>query len=116
VVAVIVSFAVRYLVNMTAFWLLDIRGVITMWQLGAGVLTGLYFPLAFLPGWAQAVLWLGTPFPAVFQAPIDILVERGGAGHRSLLLLDQVCWAVLLLVACALLQRRAERKLVVQGG
>jgi ABC-2 type transport system permease protein len=116
VLAVVVSFGVRYLVNLTAFWLLDIRGVVTLWQLASGVLTGLYFPLAFLPGWAQGVLWLGTPFPAVFQAPIDILVERGGPGHQGLLVLDQVFWAVVVLVGCAVVLRRAERKLVVQGG
>lgn len=116
VLAVIVSFGVRYLVNLTAFWLLDIRGVNTLWQLATGVLTGLYFPLAFLPGWAQAVLWLGTPFPALFQAPIDVLVERGDVAHRGLLLLDQACWAAVALAACVLVQRKAERKLVVQGG
>lgn len=116
VLAVVVSFGVRYLINLTAFWLLDIRGVVTLWTLGAGVLTGLYFPLAFLPGWAQGVLWLGTPFPALFQAPIDILVERGGPAHQALLMLDQVGWVVVVLVACAVVQRRAERKLVVQGG
>lgn len=115
-VAVVVSFGVRYLVNLTGFWLLDIRGVVTLWQLGAGVLSGLYFPLGFLPGWAQGVLWLGTPFPAAFQAPIDILVERGRGGYRALLLVDQLCWAALLVGACLLVQRRAERKLVVQGG
>ena len=115
-VAVLVSFGVRDLVNLTGFWLLDIRGVITLWQLGSGVLSGLYFPLAFLPGWAQELLWLGTPFPAAFQAPIDVLVERGSVGHRSLLFVDQLCWAVLLIAVCLLVQRRAERKLVVQGG
>jgi ABC-2 type transport system permease protein len=103
-------------VNLTAFWLLDVRGVFTLWLLGTGVLSGLYFPLAFLPGWAQGVLWVGTPFPATFQAPIDILVERGSVGHRALLLVDQLCWAALLLGLCLLVQRRAERRLVVQGG
>lgn len=115
-IAVVASFGLRYLVNLTAFWLLDIRGVLTLWLLGTGVLSGLYFPLAFLPGWAQAVLWLGTPFPATFQAPIDILVEHGSVAHRSLLLVDQLCWASLLIGACLLVQRRAERRLVVQGG
>jgi ABC-2 type transport system permease protein len=114
--AVVVSFGLRYLVNLTAFWLLDIRGVTTLWLLGSNVLSGMYFPLAFLPGWAQAVLWLGTPFPAQLQAPIDIVVERGSTGHRALLLFDQLCWAALLIGLCLLVQRRAERRLVVQGG
>jgi ABC-2 type transport system permease protein len=43
-------------------------------------------------------------------------VERDPAPLQAGLVAVQVCWAVVLLAACALVQRRAERKLVVQGG
>jgi viologen exporter family transport system permease protein len=111
--AVLVSFGIRYLVNLTAFWLLDIRGVDTLWLLCSGVLTGLYFPLGFLPGWAQTLLWVGTPFPAILQAPIDVIIERG---NTLATLGDQLAWAVVVLAVAALVQRSAERRLVVQGG
>ncbi|MGA8115961.1 MAG: ABC-2 family transporter protein [Actinocatenispora sp.] len=114
--AVLVSFGIRYLVNLTSFWLLDIRGVLTAWLLCSNVLTGLYFPLGFLPGWVQTVLWLGTPFPSIIQAPVDVLVERGGVEHQALIVLDQFGWAVVVLALAVLVQRRAERRLVVQGG
>ena len=112
VLAVVVSFATRYLVNLTAFWLLDIRGVTTAWTIAGNVLTGLTVPIPFFPGWAQALLW-ATPFPSMFQAPLDILVERGDAAP---LLAGQAAWVVVLLVACHLIERRAVRRLVVQGG
>lgn len=111
--AVLVSFGIRYLVNLSAFWLLDIRGPNTIWMLCSNVLTGLYFPLGFLPGWAQDLLWLGTPFPAILQAPVDVLIERG---NTLLTLGNQVLWVVVVLAVAVLAQRRAERRLVVQGG
>jgi cob(I)alamin adenosyltransferase len=45
---------------------------------------------------------------------MDILVER--TGHPWLLLATQAAWASATLLAARGLQRRAERKLVVQGG
>lgn len=111
--AVLVSFGIRYLVNLSAFWLLDIRGVNTVWLLCSNVLTGLYFPLGFLPGWTQSLLWLATPFPAILQAPVNVVIERG---NPLLVLGDQSLWAVVVLAVAVLMQRRAERRLVVQGG
>lgn len=113
--AVVISFSVRYLVNLTAFWLLDVRGVVSAWLICGNVLTGLSVPLPFFPDWAQAVLW-ATPFPWLYQAPLDVLLERGGAGHQALLLAGQFGWVAALLGCCLLAERRAVRKLVVQGG
>ena len=114
--ATVVSFGVRYLVNLTAFWLLDIRGVLVAWLLCANVATGLFFPLAFLPDWLQQALWYGTPFPSILQAPVDVLVERGTAGHQLTIVALQLGWAAAVLALAALVERRAERRLVVQGG
>lgn len=110
--AVLVSFACRYLVNATAFWLLDVRGPLIAWALASSVLSGLYFPIRFLPDWAAAVLWYATPFPSLLQIPLDIAVERGSNGLVGV----QLGWVVALLALCVLVQRRAERRLVIQGG
>jgi ABC-2 type transport system permease protein len=113
--AVLVSFSVRYLVNLAAFWLLDIRGLATAWTIAGNMFTGLFVPIHFFPGWAQAALW-ATPFPAMMQVPLDVIVERGGTGHSALLVAGQLGWAAALLGVAHLVQRRAVRKLVVQGG
>nr|WP_231921448.1 ABC-2 family transporter protein [Micromonospora auratinigra] len=114
--AVIVCFACRYLVNATAYWLQDVRGPMILWTLFSGVLAGLYFPLGFLPGWLETALRYATPFPSLFQTPLDVLVEREPMPQQLVLVGLQVGWAVALLALCRLVQRRAEHKLVVQGG
>ncbi|WP_203912530.1 ABC transporter permease [Rhizocola hellebori] len=114
--AVIVCFACRYLVNASAFWLLDHRGVVMVWLFVSGLFGGLYFPIRFLPQWAALLIWLGTPGPSMLQAPMDIFVERDPFRVQLAIVGVQVFWAVLMLWACHVVQRRAERKMVIQGG
>ncbi|CRK55814.1 putative integral membrane protein [Alloactinosynnema sp. L-07] len=116
VLAVVVGFACRYLVGLTSFWLLDIRGVSMFWVFASGAGSGLYFPLAILPEWLTTVLWTATPFPSLLQAPLDVAVERGGLWHAAAVIGGQAAWAAVLLVACRVVQTRAVAKLVVQGG
>jgi ABC-2 type transport system permease protein len=114
--AVVGSFGCRYLVNASAYWLHDARGPILLWTLASGVLAGLYFPLRLLPGWLTVTLWVATPLPGLLQTPLDVLVERDPPALQAGLVAIQAIWAAVLLAWCAVVQRRAERKLVVQGG
>ncbi len=114
--AVVVAFAGRYLVGLTAFWLLDVRGVEVLWICAAGLGSGLYFPLPILPGWLVTALWVATPFPAMLQGPLDVAVERGGQAHSVGIVAIQAVWVVVMLLCCRLAQAIAWRKLVVQGG
>jgi ABC-2 type transport system permease protein len=114
--AVVVCFGGRYLINATGFWLLDVRGVTMAWTFGTSVLAGLAFPLHFLPDWLRTVIWVGTPFPSMLQAPLDVIVERGSTAHLLGLIAGQALWALVLLGLCWYVQHRATAKLVVQGG
>jgi ABC-2 type transport system permease protein len=113
---VVVSFGCRYLVNATAYWLLDVRGVNMAWTFATAALAGLAFPLHFLPSWLVITLWLATPFPSIMQTPLDVLVERGSPIELAGLVGLQALWAAVLLAIAWYVQRRAERKLVIQGG
>ena len=114
--ATIVCFACRYLVNAAAYWLLDVRGPQTAWTLTSGIFGGLYFPVWFFPDAMALGLIVATPFPSVIQIPLDILVERGSPTVQLELLGVQAGWVVALLFLCCWVQRRGERKLVIQGG
>jgi len=114
--ATVVCFGCRFLVNAAAYWLLDARGPQVAWTLLSGVFGGLYFPLWFLPRAAALLVIVTTPFPSVIQLPLDILVERGSLSQQAAQLAVQAGWVVLVLVLCRWVQRRGERKLVVQGG
>lgn len=110
--AVIISFGIRFLLNAGAFWLLDARGVLAVWGVVGGLLSGLVLPLAWFPQWARTALWW-TPFPALFQTPIDVFTERDST---PALLAHQLVWLVLVLAAGRVALARGSRRLVVQGG
>lgn len=113
VVAVCVSFSLRFLANLSAFWVHDHRGVISLTSFAYPFLSGLYgIPLAFLPPAVFRVLSV-LPFASMGQAPLSVFLERPGAAGTIAL---QVLWAVALLGLGRLLLRAAERRLVVQGG
>lgn len=112
VLALVVSFGLRFMLNCTTFWLLDSRGVVNMYAVVSGLLCGLIVPLAFMPEWARDVLW-ATPFPYLLQAPIDVFLERGPLWT---VVAWQGFWAVVVLAAGNLVLSRAVRKVVVQGG
>lgn len=110
--AVLVGFGLRFLLNLAAFWLLDWRGVYMVYGVVSSLLTGLVLPVGMFPRWAEVAIWC-TPFPALLQAPADLLVGRG---DPLPLLAHQLAWAVVLLWLGRVVLRRAERVLVVQGG
>jgi ABC-2 type transport system permease protein len=116
VLATVICFAGRYVTEAAAYWLLDARGPWVIWMLLSNLLSGLAFPMSFLPGGLAALCWAATPFPWLLQAPIDIVVERDSAAGTAGLLAGQVAWTVLMVGLAGYAQRRGTRRLVVQGG
>jgi ABC-2 type transport system permease protein len=114
--ATIVCFGCRYLVNAAAYWLLDVRGPNTFWTVTSGILGGLYFPVWFLPDTVAGALICLTPFPSIVQIPLDILVERATPLLQLGLLGVQAVWVVVILALGRLVQAQGERRLVIQGG
>ncbi|WP_338703622.1 ABC-2 family transporter protein [Streptomyces sp. Q6] len=107
-----VSFALRYLVALSAFWLMDGSGVVQMSGLVSTFMSGMLLPLNVFPGGFGEVA-RALPWSALLQVPADVLMgERGAAGALAF----QGAWAVVLLGAGRLLQRAATRRVVVQGG
>jgi viologen exporter family transport system permease protein len=110
--AVGVSFAIRFIVNVSAFWLLDVRGSQIMSNVLASALSGFVIPIAFYPAWAARIL-TDLPWASFVQAPIDIFLERP---HAWFWLVRQSLWAAALLAAGRVLFDAATRRVVVQGG
>ncbi len=115
VLAVMVSFAIRFLVASTAFWLLDQSGVKVMSGAFAIFFSGMMLPLVLFPGWLGTVAQ-ALPWASYVQVPADIwLGKHTGSGLLGALGF-QVFWTVVLLVACQGVLALATRKVVVQGG
>jgi ABC-2 type transport system permease protein len=114
--ATVTCFGCRFLVNASVYWLLDARGPQLGWTVASSVLTGMYFPLRFLPGPAVVALFVVTPFPSLVQTPLDVVTERVDTLGQLELIALQLGWAVVILALAWWVQRRGERRLVVQGG
>ena len=113
--AVTVSFACRFLVNLAAFWILEVRGPVLVYVLISGLLGGHLIPVQLFPGWLQVVAY-ATPFPSIIQFPIDLVTGQAAGGRAVLVVAVQLAWSVALLMLGRLVLRRATRRLVVQGG
>jgi ABC-2 type transport system permease protein len=113
--AVVVSFGCRLLVNLAAFWLVDVRGLVTLYVVTSNVLCGLLVPVAFFPGWLRTLAY-ATPFPSMLQVPVDLAVERLSGVDALVALGVQAASAAGLLAAAVLVLARGTRRLVVQGG
>ena len=113
--AVVVSFACRFLVSLAAFWLTEIRGVVLFYVLVTGLLGGHLIPVQLFPGWMQTLAY-ATPFPAIIQWPIDLVTGQATGWEVGRVVAAQLGWAVVLLGLGRLVLSRATRRLVVQGG
>ncbi|MDO0927530.1 ABC-2 family transporter protein [Streptomyces sp. TG1A-8] len=112
VLAMLVGFGIRFLVALSAFWLLDGAGVSQVMWLAGYFCSGMLLPLNVFPGVLGEVVRV-LPWSALLQAPADVLLGRADPLGTYLF---QGAWAVVLLGAGRLLQSVAARRVVVQGG
>jgi ABC-2 type transport system permease protein len=115
VLAVVVSYGIRFIFNMLAFWVLDFRGPYVIALAVSNVLSGLAIPLVFFPGALGDVLRT-LPFAGMLQSPIDVYLgtELGGSTAGTLAL--HATWALVLIGLGRVVLAAGTRKLVVQGG
>lgn len=110
--AVMVSFAFRFILNMAGFWVIDHRGIAYMGAMMVNFFSGMLLPLSFFPGWLELIANL-LPFRAIIMIPNEVLL-----GQRSVVsgFALQLFWVVALTAVARVLLRAGERKVVIQGG
>lgn len=112
---VVVSFAIRYLVALSAFWLLDGAGAAQMSFLAGMFFSGMLLPLNVFPGVLGEVA-RALPWSALLQVPADVFLGKHTGWGLVRVYAFQASWALVLLLAGRLLQSVATRRVVVQGG
>jgi ABC-2 type transport system permease protein len=113
--SVLASFGFRFLLNLSAFWTTDARGLGSLALAASMLLGGFIVPLRFFPEWLQGLL-LALPFAAIMQIPADVFVERLQGWDVVAALAQQAIWVIVLLAAAQLVTQLATRRVVVQGG
>ncbi|MYW66064.1 ABC transporter permease [Streptomyces sp. SID8379] len=115
VLGCVVSFALRYLVALSSFWLMEGSGVTQMYGIVGTLFSGMLLPLNVFPG-AIGDLARALPWSSLLQVPADVLMgthpDRGLLGSY----LFQAAWGAGLLGVGRLMQGAATRRVVVQGG
>lgn len=111
----LVSFAWRFLVNLSAFWSPNARGVGRFAFALAWFFSGFLVPLRFFPDGLARLSYL-TPFPHMINTVVEVYL--GLLDGRALIgaLLMQALWAVGLIVVGQLVLRAGVRRLVILGG
>lgn len=113
--AVTVAFGWGFVLQLVAFWLLDIKGPHQLGWLMAQFFGGVFLPLAFYPTWLHAIAY-STPFPAMAQLPVEVFLGKHRGVDLVPLYAQQLAWVVVMLGIGRLVLSRAMRKVVVQGG
>lgn len=111
VLAVTINIAAQHAVAACAFWLRDATAAWFLYWKLVFVTGGMLLPLEVMPGWLERVAHL-LPFQAMAYAP-----ARLASGHvEPLLLVQQVGWLAVALLAARAAFAAGERRLQVVGG
>ena len=113
--ATAISVQLVLLLDMTAFWSLEVTGIHLSFTLVSRFLSGSLVPLWFMPDWLRILAGL-FPFQATTFSPVAIYlgVLQGPAMWQALGI--AAGWVVVLGVALRLTWGRVLNRVVVQGG
>ncbi|WP_245664780.1 ABC transporter permease [Nocardia grenadensis] len=115
VLAAAISFLSLFVLTTAGFWVVETRGLRTLYQVGGPFLAGLFVPVHVFPDWLRGIAEC-TPFPSMLQVPVDVLSGRVVGWDAAQLVGTQVCWLLVVLAAGRMLLAAGRRKLEVQGG
>ena len=111
----LVGYCINFLINVTAFWTLEVSAARLIVTYAAELLGGQIIPLVVFPVALQKIVFV-LPFAAMFSTPLLIYVGRIPPQQWASAVGVQALWVVLLAGICAVLWRAASRRVVVQGG
>ena len=112
VLAIALSFALRFCVNLIAFWWTDMQGLRSGQLVVFSFLSGFLLPIGFYPEWLQIALNV-LPFRGIIMSPVDIWL---GDGNVALILLGQAVWFAVIVTLARRWFAIAAGRVVVQGG
>jgi ABC-2 type transport system permease protein len=111
----LVSFAWRYVVNLAAFWTPDARGILRIAFALSQFLSGFIMPLRLLPDWFSTLTQY-TPFPAMVNTTVEVYLGMLQGERLWAALGLQLVWFVALAGLAQWVYQAGVRRLVIQGG
>lgn len=115
VLGIILGAMVVYAIGTLGFWLIETRGVQTLYMVIAGLFAGLFVPIGLFPDWLRMIAE-ATPFPSMLMYPVDILSGRVTGVDSVMLVGAQLFWLLVVGLSGHVLTVAGRHKLEVQGG
>ena len=119
IVSMILGFAVLWsislIVQMLAFWVMNIWSISIIKNVLISVLSGALLPLWFMPQMILNIIKF-TPFETVYYIPLRIYLGQMELTQIGLSMLIQIVWIVILYSISVLLWNFGKKKIVLQGG
>ncbi len=113
--ASLITFSFEFMMGLSAFWLLDTRGIR---QLVFGIsmlLSGFLVPIPFFPERLSKICeWL--PFIGQSYVPVAIYLGKYAGSQVPSMFIRQMIWSVILILCGRVFWGFAVRKVVIQGG
>ncbi|MBN1554997.1 MAG: ABC-2 family transporter protein [Phycisphaerae bacterium] len=113
--AVLLSSSISLLMTISMFWTTSGRGITLIISPLMFLLSGMVIPIPLFPDFLQPV-FRALPFIGLIDLPIRLFVGHLSVSSAVGVLVYQLLWTAVLILAGKLLLQRGLRRLVVQGG
>lgn len=111
----LISFSVRFLINLSAFWVPNAVGIARFFFALSYFLSGFVIPLRFMPEWFVFLCKL-TPFPHALNTMLEVYLGVLQGGELLGAILAQILWAAGLIIAGQIVLSLGIRRLTIAGG
>ncbi|MBU0510332.1 MAG: ABC-2 family transporter protein [Chloroflexi bacterium] len=115
ILSLLLSFSWRFLINLSAFWTPNARGILRFFFVLSWFFSGFLMPLRFFPDWVIRLSYL-TPFPHMLNTIVEVYLNLLPGPELAQALLAQVLWLIGLIAAGQIVLRAGVRRLVIVGG
>jgi ABC-2 type transport system permease protein len=109
------GFFIRFLVQLSGFWLLDTRGTKQLNDTMTMFSSGVMVPLMLFPHWLEPVA-RALPYAGMIQTPVEVYLGTVRGAEAVAAVGVQFVWVVVLFLAGRALMASATRRVVIQGG
>lgn len=111
----VISFSWRFLINLSAFWTPNARGILRLLFVFSWFFSGFLMPLRFFPLWIQKVSYI-MPFPHMFNSVIEVYLGTVKGSALLFTLANQFLWGIVLILIGQMVLRIGVKHLMILGG
>ncbi len=94
VLAYVLCFIIQAAISLIAFWIIDLNGILNIWEVMRMILSGMLIPLTFLPDWLSSVAFV-LPFAYYIYFPVITILGNTNVDTQIWIIVMQIMWIVI---------------------